>query len=137
MLAHDTGFQDPLGPDYDSFCFSCTWDINIAELWVHWYEVENTASPGIFHMHLLGRYVMVGRMTEVAKFRHDVHNILDWDIFTNALKRVETMEKVKAKEAALAAVLDSGASPLKRQESPRKGRISPTKLERSPRKRVT
>ena len=137
-LAHDTDFQDPLGPDYDSFCFSCTWDINIAELWVYWYEVESTASPGIFHMHLLGRYVMVGRMTEVAKFRHDVHNILDWGIFTNATKRAETMAKVKAKEAAAAQVFvpNCQTSPQKRQESPRKGRVSPTKRERSPRKRV-
>ena len=136
-LAHDTGFQDPLGPDYDSFCFSCTWDINIAELWVHWYEVENIGSPGIFHMHFLGLYVMVGRMSEVAKLRHDVHNILDWGIFANTLKRMETMKKIKAKEAAQAPVPDSLGSPQKRQESPRKGRISPTKRERSPRKRVT
>ena len=135
-LAHDTGFQDPIGPDYDSFCFSCTWDINIAELWVHWYEVENTASPGIFHMHLLGRYVMAGRMTEMAKFRHDVHNIIDWGIFANATKRAETMAKIKTKEAAQVLVPDDWGSPQKRQGSPRKGRVSPTKRERSPRKRV-
>ena len=81
---------------------------------------------------------MVGRMTEVAKFRHDVHNILDWGIFTNATKRAETMAKVKAKEAAAAQVFvpNCQTSPQKRQESPRKGRVSPTKRERSPRKRV-
>lgn len=44
--------------------------------------------------------MVVGRMTEVAKFRYDVHTILDWGIFNNAPKRAETMAKVKGKEAA-------------------------------------
>ena len=79
---------------------------------------------------------MVGRMTEMAKFRHDVHNIIDWGIFTNATKRIETMAKTKAKEAAQVHVSDDRGSPQKRQESPRKGRVSPTKRERSPRKRI-
>ena len=63
---------------------------------------------------------MVGRMTEVAKFRHDVHNIIDWGIFTNATKRIETMAKVKAKEAAQVLVPDDWGSPQKLQESTRK-----------------
>ena len=44
--------------------------------------------------------MVVGRMTEVAKFRYDVHTILDWGIFVNAPKRAEIMAKVKGKEAA-------------------------------------
>ena len=62
-------------------------------------QPHHRASPTCIY--LLGRYVMVvGRMTEIAKFRYDVHDCLDWGIFNNAPKRAEIMAKVKGKEAA-------------------------------------
>lgn len=128
-MAHDLDHQYPLGPDEESICFSCTWDPNFAELWVHWYEVMTEDGLGIWNMHRVGLYMMIGdRKDEVRQFQHDTHNILDWGIFVNRKSAERVMEKIRLKELAQA---ETGI----RNNSPKKTRSSPRKRDMSPRKR--
>ena len=54
-LAEDS-WQRLKGADMDAFAFSCIWDVNISELWIHWHETLEDGA-GIFHMNRLGQYL--------------------------------------------------------------------------------
>lgn len=96
----------PVGPDYDSYCFSSTWDITIAELWVHWYQTLQVGQQGIFHMHCLGQF-NIGRQEEATMFRSNVHNILDWMIYIDVPKREALLPLIKEKEDSEEAIRSS------------------------------
>lgn len=136
QMAQDAQFKLPPGPNRSSFCFSCTFDVNIAELWLHWYEAadndnndDDDDNGGVFHMHRVGLYVMLERKDEVSHFRNDIRNILDWGIYKNQKDIGEVMIKIKIKEQAElkqreAAQSVVNSTPGKSGASPRK---SPTK----------
>ncbi|KAL9125204.1 MAG: hypothetical protein Q9217_005552 [Psora testacea] len=89
MFAVPKGYVQPVGADPDAIAFSCAWITDRAELYIHWYEKRSLNDPGIFHMNRLGNY-MLDREGELASFRHDIHNILDW----GALNHKKTIEAV-------------------------------------------
>ncbi|KAM0794016.1 hypothetical protein BDR22DRAFT_49340 [Usnea florida] len=98
--ARDTAsIPRPVGPDFDSYCFSSTWNTEMAELWVHWYQTLTVGEPGLFHMHLLGEF-LTRRYVETSKFRSAVHNILDWMIYVDVPKRKALLPIIKAREDA-------------------------------------
>ena len=93
-LAEDS-WERPKGADMDAFTFSCTWDVNLSELWIHWHETLDDGA-GLFHMNRLGQYLNLDR-DHLAQFRHDVHNILDWGILTNRRKCDEVVQRIMSK----------------------------------------
>ena len=70
----------PVGPDTDSFVFSCAWDPTIARIYVNWYETREEGSKGLFHMQKIGSTYAIDHPDCVKKLRHDIHNILDWGL---------------------------------------------------------
>lgn len=96
-LSRNDDYQECPGPDEESFCFSCTWDTNLAELWVHWHEMAEDGYD-IFHMHRLELYVMVDRIGELRTFRADIHNVLDWGILINAKACEAKMAEIRSRE---------------------------------------
>ena len=97
-LAEDDDWKRPLGADMDAIAFSCTWDVTVSELWIHWHETLEGGAE-IFHMNRLGIYV-TSNQEHLTQFRHDVHNILDWGILVNRRKCEELVHRVmnKAKQ---------------------------------------
>ena len=69
-----------VGPDTDSFVFSCAWTPDIARIYVNWYERRGEGSRGLFHMHKIGGTYTMDRPDDIKKLRHDIHNILDWGL---------------------------------------------------------
>ena len=69
-----------VGPDTDSFVFSCAWTPDIARIYVNWYEKREEGSRGLFHMHKIGGTYTMDRPDDIKKLRHDIHNILDWGL---------------------------------------------------------
>lgn len=70
----------PVGPDTDSFVFSCAWTPDIARIYVNWYEKREKGSRGLFHMHKIGGTYTMDRPDDIKNLRHDIHNILDWGL---------------------------------------------------------
>ena len=70
----------PVGPDIDSFVFSCAWTPDIARIYVNWYEKREEGNRGLFHMHKIGGTYTMDRPDDIKKLRHDIHNILDWGL---------------------------------------------------------
>lgn len=91
-MAEDQGWKRPKGADMDAIAFSCTWDVTLSELWIHWHETLEDDKE-LFHMNRLGQY-LTGNREHLAQFRHDVHNILDWGILTNKNKCEEVVQKI-------------------------------------------
>ena len=92
-MAEDQGWEKrPAGADMDAIAFSCSWDVHMSELWIHWHETLEDGAE-LFHMNRLGQYV-TGRQTELTQFRHDIHNILDWGVLSNRRKCEETVQKI-------------------------------------------
>ena len=106
-LAENDGWQRPKGADMDAFAFSCTWDVNVSELWIHWHETLDDGA-GLFHMNRLGIYLNVDRQ-HLTQFRHDVHNILDWGILTNRRKCDEVVQRIMSKSKQKNTKQSSGA----------------------------
>lgn len=94
-MAQDEEWERPKGADMDTIAFSCTWDVNIAELWIHWHETLEGGAV-LYHMNRLGQYV-TGRQAELVQFRHDIHNILDWGVLTNKKMCEEVVQKIMNK----------------------------------------
>ena len=97
-MARDEDWERPKGANMDAIAFSCTWDVNIAELWIHWQESLEGGAV-LYHMNRLGQYV-TGRQAELVQFRHDVHNILDWGVLINRRKCEEEVERIMNKAKA-------------------------------------
>ena len=97
-LAEDPEWERPRGADMDAVAFSCTWDTNLSELWIHWHEILEDGAEA-FHMNRLGQYLTSNR-EHLTQFRHDIHKILDWGILTNRRECEEVVRKVinKAKK---------------------------------------
>ena len=70
----------PVGPDTDSFVFSCAWDPDIARIYVNWYETREEGGSGLFHMHKIGGTYAMDRPDSIKKLRHHIHDISDWGI---------------------------------------------------------
>ena len=94
-LAEDQDWERPKGADLNAFAFSCTWDVNMSELWIHWLETLEDGGE-IFHMNRLGQY-FTSRQEQLTQFRHDIHNILDWGILTNRKECEEVVQKIMSK----------------------------------------
>ena len=105
-LAEDS-WQRPKGADMDAFAFSCTWDVNVSELWIHWHETLDD-DAGLFHMNRLGQYLNLNQ-EHLTQFRHDVHNILDWGILTNRGKCDEVVQRIMSKSKQKNTKQSSGA----------------------------
>lgn len=94
-IAEDEGQEKLKGADLDAIAFSCTWDVTVSELWIHWHETLDDGK-GLFHMNRLGQY-LTGNQEHLTQFRHDVHNILDWGVLTNKGKCEEAVQEIMIK----------------------------------------
>ena len=95
VLAEEQDWERPRGADMEAFAFSCTWDTNLSELWIHWHETLEGGAE-VFHMNRLGQY-LTSNQEHLKQFRHDIHNILDWGILTNRRKCEEVVQKIMNK----------------------------------------
>ena len=95
-LAQEDGWERSKGADMDALAFSCTWDANMSELWIHWHQTREDGVE-IFQMNQLGQYFTWNR-EHLAQFRHDIHNILDWGVLTNKRRCEEVVQKIVKKE---------------------------------------
>lgn len=91
----DKDWKRPKGADMNAIAFSCTWDVTVSELWIHWHETLEGGKE-IFHMNRLGQY-LTSNQEHVTQFRHDLHNILDWGILKNKAQCEETVQKIMSK----------------------------------------
>ena len=82
----------PLGPDIDSFVFSCAWTPDISQIAVNWYE--QTPDGGIFHMHRIGDLYRMTNKDDIKQMRYAVHNILDWGLLNFRVKAHQVWEEV-------------------------------------------
>ena len=69
----------PVGPDMESFVFSCAWTPDIARIYVNWYE-KRKEGRGLFHMHKIGSSYTMDHPDNIKRLRHNIHNILDWGL---------------------------------------------------------
>ena len=95
--------QEDLGPDIESFAFTCSWTPQMAKLHVHWREYRPNGIK-IYHMNCLGIYRM-GVDSDLRAFRSDVHNILDWGI---SAKRRDILKELELEIAKNERELVSG-----------------------------
>ena len=86
----------PIGPDTDSFVFSCAWDPNMAKIYVNWYEKREEGSRGIFHMHEIGSSYVMSCPDQIKTLRHDIHNILDWGLLDFRKRGQKVWENIVA-----------------------------------------
>ncbi|KAL9629428.1 MAG: hypothetical protein Q9164_006884 [Protoblastenia rupestris] len=97
-------FVYPVGADLDSFAFSCAWNPDQAKIFVHWFEKTADGSE-LFHMTFIRDYFM-SRKEEIADHRRDIHNIMDWGLYTNqpaaeeVVKKIVAQAKLKGKEGS-------------------------------------
>ena len=76
----------PTGPEQaqrtqaedELFVFSCAMTPDIARLFVHWYERLDDGRE-CFHMQRVKSYLLDSH-DDLAKFRKDVHNVIDWGL---------------------------------------------------------
>ena len=85
----------PVGPDKDSFVFSCAWTPDIAKLYVNWYE--KLEDGGIFHMHKITDSYRMDVGNDIRRLRHDIHNILDWGLLEFRQRGQKVWEDIVAK----------------------------------------
>ncbi len=84
----------PVGPDTDSFVFSCAWTPDIARIYVNWYE--KLEGRGRFHMNKIGKNYSMDDPDEIKKLRHDIHNILDWGLLDFRKRGEQVWEDIVA-----------------------------------------
>ena len=96
LAQEDEDRERPKGADMDAIAFSCTWDANVSELWIHWHQTREDGVE-IFQMNQLGQY-LTWNQEHMTQFRHDIHNILDWGILTHKRKCEEVVQKIIKKE---------------------------------------
>lgn len=85
----------PVGPDRDSFVFSCAWTPDMARVYVNWYE--KLEDGGLFHMHMINDGYNMRSLDDVKKLRHDIHNILDWGLLEFRQRGQKVWEDIVAK----------------------------------------
>ena len=95
-LAKEDAGNRAQGADMDAFAFSCTWDANMSELWIHWHQTREDGVE-IFQMNQLGQY-FTWNHEHLAQFRHDIHNILDWGTLTNKKNCEQVVQDIVRKE---------------------------------------
>ena len=84
-----------VGAYEDSFVFSCAWVPEMAKIFVHWVERLEDGTD-IFHMNMLKDYI-VSRDQEMADFRRDLHNVIDWGLFQYVPAAQAVYDKIMAK----------------------------------------
>ena len=84
----------PVGPDTESFVFSCAWTPDIARIYVNWYE--KLEDGGLFHMHKIGNSYNMDAVDDIKKLRHDIHNILDWGLLEFRKRGQQVWEDIVA-----------------------------------------
>lgn len=89
-LARKPGEVEPVGVDTDCIAFSCSWVPQLANIHVHWHELT-AEGYSIWHMNWVEGY-RFSKDAEMRKFRHDVHNILDWVCGHERKKKVHQLE---------------------------------------------
>ena len=80
MLDPPSNNVRPIGAVDNVFAFSAAWVPDMAKIFVHWVETLQTGHT-IFHMNLIRAYV-IEREEELADFRRDADNIIDWGLLT-------------------------------------------------------
>ena len=79
--------KEPVGPDYDTYVYSATMDVDILEWWVNWAEFRKNGEV-FFHMGLLdGERFRV--KDALRTMRRDVRNILNWVLECSTLSPMD------------------------------------------------
>ena len=86
----------PVGPDLESFVFSCVWTPNLATLFCNWFE-KLANGEDIFHMTKVRSSYTMDRGDDIKDLSHDLHNILDWGLLKHRWAAQEVWDSIVTK----------------------------------------
>lgn len=89
-LARPVGETETVGVDIDCIAFSCSWVPQLANIHIHWCELTEERFL-IWHMNFLEGY-RFSKFSDISRFRHDVHNILDWVCGPERKEKIRQLE---------------------------------------------
>ncbi|KAL8867438.1 MAG: hypothetical protein Q9174_005666 [Haloplaca sp. 1 TL-2023] len=77
-----------LGPDKDSFVYTCAWMPPFARIFVNWCQVEEEVNS--YHMNHVRSY-NVDDEVDIKSFRDTIHSIFDWGLDYERVEKIQTL----------------------------------------------
>ena len=94
-MARGYRLTETRAPQEDSLVFSCTFNLQSLDLWVHWAEAGGTNDEGdqlptLYHMNRVKTFLWNDNDHLIA-LRRSLHNILDWSLYGGRLDAIKNL----------------------------------------------